>query len=193
MAKHTFTLSRAHSVADRLRALASAKQTEAQATLAGVNLSVAPTAAQKEALKARGQRALEQIDEAREALRAVGTIRTVLAEANAKAGVTELLSRIDAKRKELQFVESLCGIDLLTKPTLDNAEQTIASTNAARGGYASAVQISLVEPNALDGLREDRAVLTAEISAMSDQVNDLNRTTVTIELPEALAKAAGLS
>lgn len=193
MTQHTFTLSRAHAVADRLRALAAAKQSEAQATLAGVHLSVAPSAAQKEALAARGQRALEQIDEAREALRAVGTIRTVLAQANAKAGVTELLARVDAARKELQFVESLCGIDLLTKPTLDNAEQCIAATAAARGGYANGVQVSLVAPTALDGLREERAILTAEISSMSDAVNDLNRTTVTIELPAALAKAAGLN
>lgn len=198
MGKFQFSLSRAHSVADRLRQSAQAKQQTALATLGGTSLSHAPTAEQKTALGERGILALTQLAEARAELLAVGTIRAALATANAAAGVTTLLATIDAKRQEAKLLAQVTSIDLLTRVPLDQVAEALAQRPTSEvsmygGRGSSGVPVTVVGVNALESLRVERLALEAEINALGDRVNDLNRTTVTVELEDSMAKVAGLA
>jgi hypothetical protein len=195
MSKHTFTLSRAHAIADRIRDMATAKQTEALATLSDTAIAHEPTEAQIGALRERGQRALAQIAEAGEALRTVGLIRETLAVANAKHGVTALLARIEARRQESRLLAKFTALDLLTRVSLDDvgpAFRERAATAAHPMTLRQGVSLNVVGLNALEPFRETKAALDAEINALGDEVNDLNRHTVEVELPDALARAVGL-
>ena len=191
----TFSLSRWHSISQRVRASAQAKQTEAISTLGSTTLQHAPTQAQKTALAARGARALVQIDEARQALVVEGAVRKALAEANATAGVTGLLAEIEAKRQEARLLGALLDIDLLTRVSVDEAAAAMAARANDQGLLSSrhsVVAVTLVDINALEPLREQRNMLQAEINALNDRVNDLNKQTLKLELPDALAKEIGL-
>jgi hypothetical protein len=192
MTAYTFTLSRAHAVADRLRKGADAKRDEALMTLTGHTFNHVPSDDQVAALKSRGERALASLASAREGLRAVGHIRETLAQANATAGVSQLLAQIEAKKQEARLLSQLTGVDLLTLVPLAQVNDAFTSRSHENSLRGLSVRVGLVPLNAFDGLREELSVLNATISAMSDQVNDMNKKTITVELPEELAKEAGL-
>lgn len=196
---HTLTLSRWHAVADRIRASAMVQQREAIQILGNTQLSHAPTGEQKEALQARGQRALGLVSEARLALQVVGTIREALAQKNANEGVSQLLSQTEAKRQEAKFLGELGNIDLLTRVGLNHVEAALEKRpEPERPVYharptSSGVPVTLVAVTALDEFQLARRLLDAEVSALTDRINDLNRATLTLEIPKTLAVAAGLA
>lgn len=193
MTVYTFSLSRAHAVVGRLSKLAEAKRDEAQNTLSGVTLNNAPTDEQAAAFATRGLRALEALNEAIEGIRVVGRIRQLLAEANAKHGVSQLLSEIEAKKHEARLLTQISAIDLLTMVPIASAG-TVLKERAADSSVLgrSSVRVSLVPINALDDFRQKKTLLNANISALTDQVADLNKNTISVELPEKLAEEAGL-
>lgn len=199
--KHTRSLSRWHLIANRIAAIAEAKQREAMGALGATHLQHAPTASQKSELLARGKRALELVDEALQARRVVGEIRSALAAKNAEVGVSQLLADIEAKRKEAGFLREVTGIDLLTRVSLDEVgavleKRTGADTERAAylmSGRQSGVAVALVAHKELDAFRERLAVLDADINTLTDKVNDKNRADLTLTIPDAFAAMAGLN
>lgn len=197
-AAYTLTLSRWHHVADRIKAIGEAKHREALGALGGTTLNHTLAEPQIKALEARGTRALGLIQEAREAMSAVGAIRMALAEANAERGVTRLLAQAEAKRREARMLGDYAGIDLVTRTPVTALNATLASqanqASKAHDAYGRSlgVPVSLVPSDALDFVAAERAALEAEVAAITDQVADLNRGTLELELPIKLAKDAGL-
>lgn len=192
---HTLSLSRWHIVADRLKTSIQVKQREALACIGNTQIQHAPTAVQKEALRERGKLAIQQIQEVRETLGVIGTIRSELAVKNAEVGVSALLAQIDAARQSSKLLGELCAIDLLTKMDLDEADtlfQKADSDRASMHRTYGGVAVNVVDPASLSSCRSDRADLDAEIAALTDRVNDLNRHTLTLHLPGSVARVAGL-
>lgn len=195
MSAYTFTLSRAHAIADRLRKAADAKSEEAQNTLSGVALTAELTAEQRDVFRARGERARVQVEEARQGYTLVAHIRAAVAEANAKHGISRLLAETEAKRAEVRVLSVLVnlGNEALTAATLDTLTDALkARPTDSQGRVLGSVRISLLGLSQFEPYRETRTVLQAQINALSDQVNDLNKNTITVELPENLAKEVGL-
>lgn len=198
----TLPLSRWHHVAERFRTIADSKSQEAFATLGDLRLTTAITDSQRTALKLRGTAALDALGVARQATRVVGDIRRALADANAKAGVTALLATTESKRKERQLLAHFSTIDLVTKVGLDEVNAVLASRpvqdasgpsrRSVFGGEAGGVAVSAVRGDSLDFLQQSVIELDAEIASLTDQAADLNRAPLTITLPVALAKVAGL-
>lgn len=189
---YTFTLSRAHAVADRLRKVAEAKRDDALIILSGHSFNHAPSEEQVAALNMRGERALTSLLEAREGLLAVGLIREKLAEANATAGVSQLLAQIEAKKHEARLLSQVTAIDLLTMVPLKQVDVAFKNRASEAGSSHRSIHVSVVPLQAFEGMRAELATLNATISALSDQVNDLNKKTITVALPPILACEAGL-
>lgn len=191
---YTLTLSRWHHVADRIRQISESKHREAQHHLGGVSLLHPMAEAQLKSLQARGKRALGLLQEAREALSCVGAIRIALAQANADKGITRLLAEAEAKRRESKMLEAYEAIDLATKVPLAEANKALEKATPSKDAYGrtSPIQASLVSPEALDFISDERRLLEAQVAALQDQVAELNRATLMVELPVKLAKDVGL-
>lgn len=195
LSSHTLTLTRWHHVAQRLGALASSHLNEARGILAGVSVSSTLDDAQRNAFEARGRRGLQLLADGRAALAAVGAIRTMLASANGSKGVTALLAEAEDKRKQAKALEPFVALDLVALTPLARANQELdkeMQRKAEAFSGRSAVRVALVDPTALDALRAEKAALEADVAALTDRVAELNRATLTIELPTTLAKAVGL-
>lgn len=197
--RHTLTLTRWHLVARRIQEFAGARQREAVTCLGGTHLQHAPTESQKAGLRDRGRRALEDVALIREAFGAVGRIREALAVRNAEVGVSALLAQIEAKRSELRLVTEVSSLDLLTRLDLDDVALTLAKqpveaerSPLLRGRASPGVPVSVVDPSKVDELRAVRESLSAEIAALTDEVNDRNRHTLALDVPRSLATVAGL-
>lgn len=188
----TLTLTRWHHVAARIKALAKSKLEEAQQTLGGTVVDNPLTAQQIQALEARGKRALDQLQEGLSALEAVGKIRRALAEANGKHGVAAMLAEAEEKRARARALDSFAQIDLLSATPIANVNDALAKRSSERSVYHGGIRVSTVDIGALDFVREQRRALEAQAAAITDQVAELNRTTISIELDEDLAKEVGL-
>lgn len=195
-ASYLLTLSRWHHVADRIKAIGQAKHHEAMKALGNTTVDQALLPEQVEALKARGAKALGLAQEAREAMAVVGAIRMALAKANAEKGITVMLAEAEAKRREAKMLAEYASIDLITRTPVSRANQALESSqNQPRDPYMGGgrgVAVSLVASDALDFANEERVGLEAAVASLTDQVAELNRTKISIDLPAKLAKDVGL-
>lgn len=204
--KYTRSLSRWHLVANRIGALADSRQRQAIEALGGTYLQHAPTSEQKTALTERGQQSLTLIEESLAARRVVGKIRSALAEKNAAAGVSQLLAEIESKRKELALLREVEGIDLLTRVGINEIGEALekrtgnesnmtpyAISSRGMSGSARGVPVALVAYKDLAVFRERTVAMEAEVNALTDKVNDMNRGELTLAIPDAMATAAGLN
>lgn len=197
MAVKTFTftlpLSRWHHVADRIASLATQFQGEAVKALGGTTLNTPLADQQITALRERGQKALKWAEQAREALQVVGAIRVALAEANAEQGITTKLAEAEALRRQIKAAEELASIDLVTRTPLENVNTALATQSTTRDLYrGGGVDVALVDSNSLDFLVDDLIQLKARVAVLTDSVATLNRAELGLDLPEALAQAAGV-
>lgn len=196
---YTLPLSRWHHVADRIRESGDRQQKAAMQALGQTQLNpgVPVNEAQIDALRKRGEKALTQTASARKAMEVAGHIRIALARANAEKGITELLALAEAHRRVLRLLNEWTGLDLVTRVPLDNLLAVAKDAPAAAApndlyGRRQGLPVNLLPLDAFDATAADIADLEAQISAVTDQVADLNRTPLTLDLPEDLAKAAGL-
>ena len=197
MTTRTFSLplSRWHHVADRIRQIADSKSKEALTILGGTQLSNPVDQDQATALSARGQKALANIELAAKATEVVGLIRQELAQANAERGVNTLLAQAESKRRQAQIYRSVAGVDLVTKVPLEQVNKALEERGGKERefyGRSSGVAVALVKASALDSYAMKAEELESEVASLNDTVADLNRHTISIALPEDLAKAAGL-
>lgn len=190
---YTFTLTRWHHVAGRIKALSNSQLAEAREVLSGKNIESTLNSEQIDALKARGERALSLLHTGLAGLQVVGQIRRQLAEANGKYGVTALLAEAEEKRSRAKALESFSHIDLLSLTSVDHANASLAARSGDKGlALMRGLRVSLVAPNALDFINDERRSLEAQAAAINDQAAELNRQTFTLSMDETLAKAVGL-
>ncbi len=185
-------LSRWHHIADRIRVFGETKRTSALAVLEGTPIRNALTDEQIAALKQRGQKALADLTTARTAVQTVAVIRERLATANAEFGVNAVLSQAEGKRKEAALLRAVANVDLLTKVPLDNVNTVLSQQKTEREYGFSGIRPAVVDASALSSFEDEASVLESEAAALTDAVADLNRNTLSIELPLDLAQAAGL-
>lgn len=193
---YSLPLSRWHHVADRIRLFGETRSASALQVLQGPQIRTTLSDVQIEALRERGAKALADLGIARDAVRAVASIRERLAVANAEFNVNSLLAQAEGKRKEASLLRSVSAIDLVTKVPLEgvNAALTegLSVEKTVYGQSQNGVRPSLVATNALASFEDEAALLDSEVAALTDAVADLNRNTLSIELPVFLATAAGL-
>jgi hypothetical protein len=193
---YTLSLSRWHAVAGRLRTHAEALFERAQAVIGNTSVVHEVSSAQISALQERGANALAELGIARAAMQGATVIRAKLASANAAEGVTALLAEAEGLRREVQQLARIEAIDPLRQVELSQVNGAL-SRNAESGNgrhlYGNqGVPVAMVGLNALEGFARDKLVLERRQVELMDQVNDLNRKTLQIELPVAVAQAAGL-
>lgn len=118
-------------------------------------------------------------------------IRARLARANVETGVSGLLARIEAKKKQLALVRSFLehrpDADVLSVAAL----RSWTPPEGIRLG-GSAASVSALDVETFRRVDAEREQLERELFVLSDELAELNARKVDIDIPAALAEALGL-
>lgn len=119
-------------------------------------------------------------------------IRSRVAVANVSAGVSALLARIEAKRKQLALLKTF----LECKPDADTL--SVAALREWRPPEGNALRAPTVNVNALQAqdferVASARTVLERELFALTDELAERNAHKVSLDIPADLAHALGLA
>lgn len=195
--RYSLSLSRWHTIAERLSTLADARAKEALNTIGNTNVSFVLDTEQVEALRVRGVEATRLVALARLGFKTVAFIRDNLARANAETGVSGLLAQTAGVRRELKLVRSISEVDVTLRTSLDKVNARLEGQQGERSlssrmNLHGSIPVNIVDNREVAKAKEEITQLELSLALLSDQVNDLNRKTIEIALPEVLAKEVGL-
>ena len=191
---YTLSLSRWHKVAERLAKSYTEMTSAAKNTLN--NTVVGGYLGESQAARLKGECA-----QARHALHSAFAIqdslvklRKALGEANTRAGVATELAEYDAlcrRQKLLETILAAQSSDMVNMEDLPNLPKQIMVENRYDNGRGT-VRVGLLDTAALSEFNEESKTLSARIYALADKISDLNRERLSLELPEEIARIAGL-
>lgn len=192
----TLSLSRWHTIAKRLSVHGEALFENAMSVLGSANVQHELGDTQKAALVERGSKALADLTEARSAISTAALVRAALSHANAQHGISAKLAMAEGMRREVQLLDQLGRIDLLARVELDKANDTLTKRTTSEDIMGTrrlgALPVALVAIDALDTHARDKSLLERQQQELMDEINDLNRNTLSIELPVDIAAHASL-
>jgi hypothetical protein len=198
--KCTLTLSRWHHVAERINT--AIKEREAGVKAAFTGTSVSPWNKDDIENKAArlARRAADDLQMFEIGLQVIATIRAALAQRNAELGVSAKLAEVgSANRRAALYKAVLDGqtVDMV-RPENVRTLPAEAMRNADSWGFGrrhteGAVTIELADAELLDSLRARLAQTQGRAVRLLDEIADLNREKVEIDVPEAVAAIAGLA
>lgn len=193
----SLTLSRWHSVAERLNTRAKELLDRSVQTLSATTVTSA-SAGQVATLVQDGQDALDNIARGRALLQQVGAIRAALGQANHTTGVNQALARQQVLNREMAVVRSLAAIDVSHQVDPNALEGVVAASTIAGSsrnyGYGhNGVAVALLNREQVKAFARELEQMQAQAHALSDQINDLNRKKIAVVLSADAVALAGLA
>ena len=183
---YTFTLNRAHKIVERLKTHASDLVKEAELLASPLSVrSREELGSQKRAVD-NALAAVAHLETYTSVLATIRNLRQAIATANHTSGVDSLLA--------LQNTQS--QILAAYKRVLDSASPTSSVTWDQVPLTANEYTRYSLETLNADQLNSVRAVIAStqtQLHATSDSVSDANRASITVEIPDAHARIAGLT
>ncbi|HTO47015.1 MAG TPA: hypothetical protein VML91_05195 [Burkholderiales bacterium] len=197
--KHTLTLSRWHKVAERMQSAMKERETAVKSAYTATAISPWNKAAVEQKAAAIAQRAAEDLALVESGAQAVATIRAALALHNAALGVSARLAEAEAARRRAALYRAIVEGQ---KPDMVRPEdvrtlpaELVGETESWGFGRRTAVTVTLqtADPALLAELRAKLAREEARATRLLDEVADLNRERLEIDVPDELARIAGLA
>ena len=189
------TLSRAHKVVERLKALMSEQSAIAHQCLTDVSLSSnMVNAGQVNSLNARTAKGLAAIADYERFNAAWGMIRNAVGKANVTSGVSELLTQQETLSRQKGFLSNLSSNnDMNALQITQVADFTpVAATNSGRYNSDS-ISINMLSDDQRTGIANKLAEITKTIYVISDKVADANANKISFVLDDDLAGLLGLA
>ena len=191
---YTLSLSRWHKVAERL-ARSYAEQTQtARNTVTNTQVSGFLGEGQVARLQDLAAQQLQNLQTAFQVQDALARIRQSLGDANARVGVSRELAEFDALSRRQKLLETILAAqtsEMVGFGEMPQLPRQIASEDRYDRSKGT-VRIRMLEGDGLSRLKGDAENLKAKVYALADQISDLNRERLTIELEENIAQVAGL-
>ena len=197
--KYTLTLSRWHKVAERVNA--ALKEREATVKAAFTATAISPW--NKEGIEEKAadiaRRAAEALALVEAGALAVAAIRAALALRNAELGIAGKLAEVEAANRRAALYRAVIDGQ---KPDMVRPENVRVLPGELIGeseswGFARraavAVTLQTADTALIDTLREKFAREQARATRLLDEIADLNRETVEIEVAQDVAGIAGLA
>ncbi len=197
--KYTLTLSRWHKVAERINA--ALKEREAIVKAAFTATAISPW--NKEGIEEKAsdiaRRASEALALVEAGALAVAAIRAALAQRNAELGIAGKLAEVESANRRAALYKAVIDGQ---KPDMVRPENVRALPGELIGeseswGFARrsalAVTLQTADTALIDTLREKFAREQARATRLLDEIADLNRETVEIEVAQDVVGMAGLA
>jgi hypothetical protein len=197
--KQTLTLSRWHKVAERMHSAMKERETAVKSAYTATAISPWNKAAVEQKAAEIARRAAEDLALVENGAQAVATIRAALALRNAALGVSARLAEAEAARRRAALYRAIVEGQ---KPDMVRPEDVRALPAALVGeteswgfGRRTAVTVTLqtADPALLAELRAKLAREEGRATRLLDEVADLNRERLEIDVPDELARIAGLA
>jgi hypothetical protein len=197
--KRTLTLSRWHKVAERMQSAIKERETAVKTAYTATAISPWNKVAVEEKAAEIARRAAEDLALVETAAQAVATVRAALALRNAALGVSARLAEAEAAKRraalyraivEGQKADMVRPQDVRTLPP-----ELVGETESWGFGRRTALTVTLqtADPALLAELRAKLAREEARATRLLDEVADLNRERLEIDVPDELARIAGLA
>lgn len=191
---YTLSLSRWHKVAERLAKTYTEMTTDAKNILTQTQVTGYFGEAQVSRLREQSRQALSSIKDAFLLQDSLVKLRQAIGKANAETGVAAELAEYDALCRRHKLLATLISVPAVEMVELDDLPQ-LPKQIVVKNRYDSncgAVRVCMLDAAASNDLAEEEKQLSSRVYALSDKINDMNRERLTLELPEAIARIAGL-
>lgn len=192
---YTLTLTRWHKVAERLAREYGESVSDSRSTLTQTAISAYLGEAQEEFLQTQTQTALANLDRAFQIQDAVAHIRHLVGDANVREGVSAKLAEFDKLNRRVkalsEVVESQSS-DMVQVTQLRSIPKDYVADGASYDSKRPKIKVRMLDTPALERLADQLSNARKAAYALSDEVSDLNKAKLSIELETEVASAAGL-
>ena len=191
----TLTLTRWHKVAERLSREYTESVYAVKQTLNNTKVSSYLGAEQQEALRSATQDATERLARAFRVQDAVSEVRQALGDANVKNGVSPKLAELDKLNRRLKVVTDLVEGQSPSMISIEQLENIPADYVADGNSYDSKrplLHVRMLSKDDLTRLKADFESIRSQAYALSDEVADLNKATLTLTVSQEVATLAGI-
>lgn len=197
--KYTLTLSRWHKVAERINAALKERETNVRAAFTATTISPWNKQGVEDKATDIARRAADDLALIESGAQAVAAIRTALALRNAVLGIAGKLAEAEAANRRAALYKSVIdgqkadmvrpeGVRALPGELVGETE----SWGFARR-TALAVTLQTADAALIASLREKLAREQARATQLLDEVADLNREKLEIDVPQEVVRIAGLA
>ena len=196
--QYTLTLSRWHKVAERINAALKERETELKAALTATTISAWNKEGVEEKAAEIARRALGDLALIEVGTRAVAQIRASLAIRNAELGVSAKLAEAESANRAVAVYRAIIDgqkADMVRPESVRALPAMLAEADTFGFGRRSAAAVTLQIANAelVESLREKLAREQARATRLLDEVADLNREKLEIDVPNEVIGIAGLA
>jgi hypothetical protein len=192
---YTLTLTRWHKVAERLAREYGESVSESRSTLTQTAISAYLGEEQEEFLQTQTQTALANLDRAFQIQDAVAHVRHLVGDANVREGVSAKLAEFDKLNRRVkalsEVVESQSS-DMVSVTQLRSIPKDYVADGASYDSKRPRIKVRMLDTQALERLADQLSNARKAAYALSDEVSDLNKAKLSIELETEVASAAGL-
>lgn len=189
------TLSRWHKVAERLSRDYTETVYKGKQALTQTRVSAYVGEGQEQALRDSVTDWKQRLERAFRLQDSVTEIRRTLGDENAKAGVTALLAEFDKlNRRQKVLTEIVEGQapDMIGIGELKNIPQDYVANGDMYDQRRPQLRVRMLDRVELQKLQTDLDAVRAKAYALADEIAERNKATVSLELTEEVAVAAGL-
>ena len=192
---YTLTLTRWHKVSERLAREYGEAVSESRSTLTQTAISAYLGEEQEEFLQTQTQTALANLDRAFQIQDAVAHVRHLVGDANVREGVSAKLAEFDKLNRRVkalsEVVESQSS-DMVSVTQLRSIPKDYVADGASYDSKRPRIKVRMLDTQALERLADQLSNARKAAYALSDEVSDLNKAKLSIELETEVASAAGL-
>ena len=192
---YTLTLTRWHKVAERLARDYGESISESRSTLSQTVISAYLGEEQEQFLQAQTQNALGNLERAFRIQDAVAHIRHLVGNANVHEGVAAKLAEFDKlnrRAKALSEVVDSQSTEMVSVTQLRSIPKDYVADGASYDSKRPKIKVRMLGMQDLEKLASQLDATRKAAYALSDEVSDLNKAKLSIELETDVASAAGL-
>ncbi|MBI4189272.1 MAG: hypothetical protein HY525_01890 [Betaproteobacteria bacterium] len=197
--QYTLTLSRWHKVAERINAALKERETEVKAAFTATTISPWNKEGVEEKAVEIARRAADDLALIEVGARVVAHIRAALAIRNAELGISAKLAQAEAANRAAALYKAVIEgqkADMVRPESVRALPAGLAGEADAFGfGRRAAFAVTLQTANAelVGSLRDKLAREQARATRLLDEIADLNREKLEIDVPQEVIGIAGLA
>ncbi len=192
---YTLTLTRWHKVAERLARDFGESASECRSTLTQTVISAYLGEEQEQFLQAQTQKALGNLERAFRIQDAVAHIRHLVGNANVHEGVAAKLAEFDKLNRRVKTLSEVVdsqSTDMVSITQLRSIPKDYVADGASYDSKRPKIKVRMLGMQDLEKLASQLDAARKAAYALSDEVSDLNKAKLSIELETDVASAAGL-
>ena len=192
---YTLTLTRWHKVAERLARDYGESVSESRSTLTQTVVSAYLGEEQEQFLQTQTQNALGNLERAFRIQDAVAHIRHLVGDANVREGVAAKLAEFDKLNRRVKTLTEVVdshSTDMVSVTQLRSIPKDYVADGAGYDSKRPKIKVRMLDMPELERLASQLGAARKAAYALSDEVSDLNKAKLSIELETDVASAAGL-